>query len=178
MKFEIKGSDLHYVMAVAGAACAKNETRPVLVAINCKIEEGHLKATGLDGYLMHQVTVPVEGIQKSDEAFNILPIKVPDKKAFYSIEVTDKEIIYRTARGTVVDLLVQGTYLNTESIYPTADPVFTIYVNPKLLAITAKAYSAEPIVKLEFYGVAAPIKLSGKSGDSAIVLPMRPKDGF
>lgn len=172
MKFKIQGSDLHYIMTVAGAACAKNQSRPILTAINCRIKDSFLTATALDGYIMHRITVPVEVIEDSGEAFNISPIKSVDTKSEYSIEVTDTEISYKTASRTLIEKLVEGTFIDADAVYPKTDPVFTISVDPKLLAKTLKAYGSASCIKFEFYGKASPFKFSTASGSSGIVLPV------
>jgi len=178
MKFKITGYALKRIMKVAGSAVAKDNSRPILAAINCKINDNKLTATGLDGYKMHQVTVPCKVVEgDASEAFNIRPLKeIQVGFLDYTVEVTDKKIAYSTPDMRIEVGLVEGNFVKTEDIYPKTPVVFSIGVAPKLLMATLKAYSNEQSVRLDFYGDVKPFTLTTKDHDRGLVLPVRMKD--
>ena len=175
MKFKITGYALKNIMKVAGSAVAKDGSRPILVAINCKIKDGKLTATGVDGFKMHQVTVDIEMLEEDAiDTFNIRPMKeIQAGFLDYEIEVGDERISYSTPDMKIEVKLVAGTYLKIEDIYPKAPPVFSISVDPKMLMATLRAYSGERYLKLDFFGEVNPFTLTTKDNDRALMMPIR-----
>jgi len=178
MIFKITGYALKRIMKVAGSAVAKDNRRPILTAINCKINDDKLTATALDGFRMHQVTVTCEVLEgDASEAFNIRPLKeIQAGFLDYTVEVTDKKIAYSTPDMRIEVGLVEGTFIKIEDIYPKTPVVFSIAVDPKLLMATLKAYSKEQYVRLDFYGDVNPFTLTTKDHDRGLVLPVRMQD--
>lgn len=175
MKFKINGTDLKRIMSIAGSAVAKDNTRPILAAINCKVENNTFVATGLNGYKMHQITVPCEVLEgDTAEEFNIKPLKeIQSGFIEYEIEVADGKITYSTFDMTLQVRLVEGTFLKVKEIYPKTPVVFSICVDPKMLKETLMAYGKDGYVRLDFYDKHQPFTVTTENKDKALVLPVR-----
>ena len=177
MKFRILASELKAVMTIAGAAVAKNEVRPILRAVNCRIENNELIATGIDGYKMHQLRVPCEVLERNDDfaEFNIKPLKEIKSGLFnYFVEVTDESISYLNEVDNMkLEMpLMPGSFIKIDDILPKSEIVFSICVDPKMMQDTLRLYNKEAKVRLDFYSNNSPIMIHTKDS-RAMIMPVR-----
>ena len=177
MKFKILASDLKAVMTVAGSATSKDNSSPILKAVNCRLTENRLIATGIDGYKMHQISVPCEVTDADDQFgdFNIRPIKEVRSGMFnYSLEVNDDYISYLDEDSNMkIEMpLMPGTFLKIEDILPKTEIVFSICMDPKMLQETLKLYNKEQKIRLDFYSNNSPVLIHAKDS-KAMIMPVR-----
>ena len=177
MKFRILASDLKAVMTIAGSAVSKDSSRPILRAVNCKIVDNRLVATGIDGFKMHQIRVPCEVIEADEQFgdFNIKPLKEIRAGIFnYFVEVNDDSISYldEVYNMKLEIPLMPGTFLKIEDILPKTEIVFSICVDPKMMQETLKLYNKERKVRLDFYSDNSPILIHAKDS-KAMIMPVR-----
>lgn len=132
--------------------------------------------TGLDGYTLAHITIPV--MSDSDEAFTaqLLPMKCP-KCGFTRVQVSDDGNVRVAFLGTGVEICCPASGRRFADyaplLAPSAPQEYAIAVNPALLAkACASCTNGKQAVVLRFRSPVSPIIMEG-AGVTCLVLPVR-----
>lgn len=148
-------------------AAATEETRPVLAAM-C-IRQNKLIAS--NGFIMAETTL--EGIPETHKdilipAKDLLKakdIKGMDRVMFHNNGEAGKAKLIDNDSEKIITL-VQGTFPNTELIYPKTEPKFRIGLSCKVLSTMLKVAGKDNFVKLTFYGESSPVKFEAPNTET------------
>ena len=175
MKFQLNASDLRTIMDICKLAVDKKGSREVLTMIHCKLEKDGLVAESLDGYRLHQVTVPCEVIESEATEFLLPVVKVPAKSKVVIIEVINDEVIFDFVTEKQAYKVPSGEYPDVSNVIPQDKPQFEIAFNPKFLKEAAEAFKNDEYIVLQFYDEMKPmiVKPNKAEGTFAMVIPIR-----
>ena len=154
-------------------AAATEETGPVLATV-C-IRKNKLIAS--DGFVMAETTL--EDIHETHEDI-LIPakdiLKAKDIKSTGNIMLHNNGEAGKArlidSEGEKVIALTQGSFPNTEALYPKDKPVFRIGLSCKTLSTMLRVAGWDNYVKLTFYGEGRPVKFEAPNTDTqGLVMP-------
>ena len=167
MEFKLNKTDRLIVNAVA-----KDTGRPVLHCVH--ISKGRIEAA--NGFVLMERKIDYNG---DDLMLDISDIaKHKDAKGLDGVVYTsDGDNIKAIGESINIISKVEGTFPNTEALYPTAEPVFKISLSKDRIMEALKCLDKnEEQVKFYFYGADQPVKLETLSGDvKGLIMPMSAK---
>lgn len=181
-KLELKEA-LDFVKCARG----KDEYRPVLTGIHLYLKAGRLCVETVDGYRMMQTSIEIlESDFQQDELFDCIfdynmPIKATKKEvSAMNIDLPDEKTVSFTdvlSGQNISYKIIQGEFINTESLWPTEEPEYQILLNAQYLANLGKAFQNGQGILLSFYGATRPV-IASLGHDSlkntrGLVLPLR-----
>ena len=176
---QMKSDDVKYMMDVLKLSADKTKSKSVWEMIHCKVNDGRITATSIDGYRLHQVTLPCEVIEGNFDKSFLLPItKVPTKSTLSRIEISEDEVLYDFLTEKQIHKINHGDYPKIDELIMKDEPKFAIYVNPKFMKDAFDAFKGDKAVKIEFRGETNPIIVKRENQDFAYVLPMKSKKQY
>lgn len=174
MKFTLDYLQANTLYEFAKAYCDKGG-KPLFQMIHCKINDGILTATMVQGACGALVTMKVGG--ENGECY-IVPPASKYKKTDYIVEIEsdEKTTTYTTHNGSQVlkkPDCAEDYVFDLKPLFK--DPIESVWFSPSTLAKCLSAFGDER-VKIDFIGSKNGVVVTGASG-KAIVLPMRPPQG-
>ena len=157
--------------AVANAVSKEEVYRPVLRYVH--IRKGLIEAA--DGYILVQKKIDYEEEEKillDGEAVR----KLGDNKSTQGVAFSSTDGKRYEARGQNTTILTRqsGTYLDTDKLIPSGEPVFKIALSRKILKKLISALDDSDVpVRFKFYGEHSPVKVEIPTEDTlAVLMPM------
>ena len=169
-KVSLETIELKKIFRVMKLVTGKSSYQGVLKMIHCRVENGRLTATAMDGYRFNQFNVKC--IHEEDFEF-IMPIVSVAKSEITVITVNENEVEFDFGNAKTVEKIEDGTFPNVKNLIPNDDPEFRIYADPKYMKAAFESFSGDRCVKIEFRGEAKQIIIRNKINDIAVVLPIR-----
>lgn len=169
-KVSLETTELKKIFRVMKLVTAKSNYQGVLKMIHCRVENGRLTATAMDGYRFNQFNVNC--IHEEDFEF-IMPVVSVTKSERTVITVNENEVEFDFGNAKTFEKIEEGTFPNIKDLIPKDDPEFYIYADPKFMKAAFEAFSGDGCVKIEFRGDTRQIVIKNKINDIAIVLPIR-----
>ena len=159
---KLKQSDFSEIIERISYAVSIEDSRKVLQGILLSIHEGKLTAVATDGKRLALVEKMLDGVAEGSDGDIIITLKsaqelkrIMEKEGEVSLEIGEKQIIFRLAGTVVTSKLIEGNYPNYRSVIP---PSFkhTIAVQCdrfvyalEVLSVTL-ADANSPLLKLNF----------------------------
>ena len=169
-------------------AVSKDEYRPILTGIHLQVKGSRLIVEAVDGYRLMQASAEIiENNNGQDESFDCvfdynIPIKATKKDFDNNMDIkitNDKTVIFEdiSAHQSISYKTINGSFFNTDNIWPEGEPEFQVRLNPKFLSELAKAYKDKGSVLLSFYGELNPVisSIENKPTDNGrgLLLPLK-----
>lgn len=148
-----------------GTAVTKfeRESRPVLAAINLRIQENVLEGVSTDSYILIHRSIPVDGVPDMGwTMFNAERIKKAlrwfPKTENADIDITASGLSISSSMVTVTIPPTEGEFPNFQKLFPTGDPVSltNVAVNGEFAVRIQKAFRGENLL-ITFYGEGQPL---------------------
>uniref|UniRef100_A0A6M3L8L7 Uncharacterized protein n=1 Tax=viral metagenome TaxID=1070528 RepID=A0A6M3L8L7_9ZZZZ len=150
-------------------AAAKDADSQVLHCVH--ISKGRIEAA--NGFVLVERKIDYDG---DDLLLDMCDIaKHKDSKALNAVVYTsDGDNIKAIGQDINIISKCEGTFPNTEALYPKAEPVFKISLSKDRLMEVLKCLGKdEEQIKLYFYGQREPVKIETISGDvKGMIMPM------
>jgi DNA polymerase III sliding clamp (beta) subunit (PCNA family) len=154
-------------------AAATEETRPVLAAACIRKD----KLIAANGFVMAETTlegiheehedllIPAKDLLKAKDIKNMGRIMFHNNGEAGKARLIDNE-------GEKVVTLVNGTFPNTELLWPKDEPKFRIGLSCEVLSTLLKVAGKDNFVKLTFYGENSPVKFEAPRTESqGLIMP-------
>jgi len=147
-------------------AAATEDSRPVLTAVCIR---GN-KLLAADGYVLAETTLTMDPLEQDV----LLPakdiLKAKDMKGTSNVFIhtngeTDRAHLM-DADGERIIPFIQGTFPNTDQLYPAKERVFRIGLSCDVLQTILKVAGKGNHVKLTFYGEDQPVKFESPNTDA------------
>lgn len=177
MEIKLSIDEINDVFKMAKQFIDKKNVREMLTQIQLRVKGNVLSAVAFGGIKLGVYQIPYNEKDAQDGAIAIplLPLFKKDD-IFCHITQTDKETIFKTAKGSQSYRRIDGDPVaDYEKFLPKEEnKADTFYFDPKNLASALSAFSNSEAVKIDYYGNMRGLVIS-HGNKMALVLPVSPK---
>ena len=181
MRIFLNADQYNQIMTMAKNCADQGGTRPVLNGIHFVCDEqGNARAEVCDGYVGGTFSWDVVALGTDYQPGECIimpqaPVKCSRFENPFMIIESDEKTARIMHGGTVTTVqCIAGNYLDLPRVYPTSEPVQTIYLNPDYLEKVLKAVKNKhnKLVKMEIRGPLQAVRIA-TADCNMLCLPVR-----
>lgn len=181
MRIMLHTEQFNQIMNMAKNIIRANENREALRGVHLVCDEtGHCRAEVCNGFTGGTYTfnsaTHAEGYEAGECIIPLQPVRKCNAREnpLVTIATNGKTVQIIDYKGITSLYPIDAQYLDMQRVYPTTEPVQTVYLNPAYLAEVLKAckISGGSMVKMEIRGGLAPVRITN-GVHNMLVLPVR-----
>ena len=181
MRIMLHTEQFNQIMTMGKNIIRANENREAMrgVHIVCN-ESGECRAEVCNGYTggtyKFTVAAHAEGYEAGECLIPLQPVRKVNAREnpLMCLECDGKNATVTDWHGATTFPTINAEYLDMQRVYPTSEPVQTVYLNPAYLAEVLKAckVAGGSMVKMEIRAGLAPVRITNGM-HNMLVLPVR-----